>query len=70
MKIKLRPGYKLTLLAMVERPHYNRRQLADFLNVDKTQLSATTAALVKLNLIRKERIEDTNAVNYIVLVEV
>jgi len=69
MKLKLSPGKKLALIAMIERPDYNRRELSDFLNMDKAQLTNTAKSLQDMGLIKIDRVNGHINVKYTVLVK-
>lgn len=68
MKLRITPGYKLVMIAMIEHPEMNREQLAAFLNMDKTQLSTTTKRLAGLALISMVRNDITGHRSYEVLI--
>jgi DNA-binding MarR family transcriptional regulator len=68
MKMKLHPSFKLTMMAMISEPDMSRRQLADYMQVDKTQLSGTVKQLKELGLVKVSRLEDSSEVRYEVLV--
>lgn len=68
IKLRLTPGYKLVMIAMIEHPEMNREQLSAFLNMDKTQLSATTKRLSGLGLISMVRNDVTGHRSYEVLI--
>jgi len=68
MKLRITPGYKLVMIAMIEHPDMNREQLSSFLNMDKTQLSTTTKKLSESGLISMVRNDITGHRSYKVLV--
>jgi DNA-binding MarR family transcriptional regulator len=68
MKLRITPGYKLVMIAMIENPEMNREQLSNFLNMDKTQLSTTTKKLQELSMISMVRNSETGHRAYTVLV--
>lgn len=68
MKLRVSPAMKLVMIAMIEKPDASRRVLAEFMNMDKTQLTSTTNKLEALSLIKKVKVEDSTQIRYEVLV--
>jgi len=55
MKLRISPSSKLAMIAMIEKPSANREQLSSFMNIDKTQLTATAKRLEGAGLITQGR---------------
>lgn len=68
MKLSIHPTKKLFMLAMLERPEANRKRLAEFMNCDATHVSVVAKKLVDDGLVSIERVDDSVAIKYKVLI--